>query len=928
MSPQQLGYSICPLKIDGGTATALLDGYISKKRGGDWRAAFVGVKPGGNPVYGNMVKTGGKASIETAGLEKLYLVVAAIPTKMLAINMTGDFRSFEQEKFPFKLQLSGCSPLDLLANEKPATGGTAHPNGGGFVANAANVEATAYVGPNAQVLGNAKVMGLARIEDYAVVNGATVRGHAVVSDHALVEGNSIVEGHAKIRDWGLVTQGATVKDYAKVIEHGTQRQKVCSGYAVIKGVARSSGNVGGTGMIDGSYAKGNEVNKGKWFTWSWGKGKNPGEVDKEFGGIYVHMSFDDPHEWMARDDFGATWGYLAGNPEIKEDPDSVKLIDTADVTEDATRFVLPRDPNQKNPNAAHRWDHYGSLMRGYLHPPVTGEYAFWVYADDNGVVSLSTDSNPENRRKICSSRVSGMNNYEKFPEQKSNPVHLEKGKVYYIEALFKAAGGGDYMGVAWEYEGQQRTIIEGKYLSKTADGPAGTLGVQHWHRIGGGSVDQLINNPRFARGLTRTSNSVLTLNGNNQFVEFQDDVADMRDITIKATVNWQGTQDAAILEFSNDDGGKVFLGVKDGRCVFFINNGEEKQSLTGPPLKANTPTDLMVVLSSDLAKIFINDKEAAVNRAMSLNPDSIRATECYLGRGRDGEFFKGFIDNFEIYSVPLKDEIPPTPDPARLSDKPIFVNPETVVIRAETGLDPLGGVEYFFEETSGNPGGDDSGWTTNPTYKDAGLQPGMTYTYTVKMRDTGGNTTKPSAPANAKWEGRKAFTSTDGKTIVIEAENFTRSVPGNEGARGIEWKLSKKDEFSGNAMMSARPDRGVQIGDSYEVQSPRLDYLVHFPAAGRCSLWMRAIGPGYNSDSLYIGLDLEGTNRSLFHSGAGKAHWQKHRNDWSIHVKKPGVHTFSIWMREDGVGFDKFILTLDSGLAEPDSTGPEESPRK
>ena len=59
MSPQQLGYNICPLNIEGGRATAMLDGYISKKRGGDWRAAFVGVKLDGTPVYGDVVTTDG-----------------------------------------------------------------------------------------------------------------------------------------------------------------------------------------------------------------------------------------------------------------------------------------------------------------------------------------------------------------------------------------------------------------------------------------------------------------------------------------------------------------------------------------------------------------------------------------------------------------------------------------------------------------------------------------------------------------------------------------------------------------------------------------------------------------------------------------------------------------------------------------------------
>ena len=38
-----------------------------------------------------------------------------------------------------------------------------------------------------------------------------------------------------------------------------------------------------------------------------------------------------------------------------------------------------------------------------------------------------------------------------------------------------------------------------------------------------------------------------------------------------------------------------------------------------------------------------------------------------------------------------------------------------------TGTDATGPVEYFFTETSGNPGGDSSGWQGSTTYEDTGL---------------------------------------------------------------------------------------------------------------------------------------------------------------------------------------------------------------
>jgi hypothetical protein len=582
MTPQQLGYNVCPVKIEGKTAKALLDGYISKKRGGDWRAAFVGVKPNGKPVYGDVVKTGGEATISTKGLAKLYLIVCAVPTKILPIDMTSDFRCFEQEKFPYKVKLTGCSPLDVLINKKPTERGAAHKNGGGFVASTARVDATAYVGPNAQVLGESQVLGNARIEDHAVVSDSTVRDNAIVSGHARIERGSTVRDNAKVRDWGKVSGNSTVKDHAKVLEHATSRGELCGGLATIKGIARSNGSVSGNAMVDGAYSKDNLVNKGKWFTWSWGGGQEEGESDEDFGGIYMQMSFDTPHEWMAPDDFGATWGYLVGNP---------------------------------------------------------------VFAKENG-----------------------------------------KG--------------------------------------------------------------------------------VLRLNGKDQFVELQNDVADMDNISIKTDVTWQGGGDAAIAEFANSRGDRVYLGTRDGKCVFSIRKGSTLQELKGPALKKGVPAQILVILSEDSGKLYINDKEVASNKKMTLDPDHVNATECYLGRGRNGNYFRGAIDTFEIYSVAIKDEVPPTPNPAAFRIAPIFVNSTTAVMQAQEGVDPLGNVRYYFTETSGNPGGDDSGWIKTSYYKDTGLDPKKKYSYTVKMRDVCNNEGRPSAPSSAKWSGAKVFRCTDGKSIT------------------------------------------------------------------------------------------------------------------------------------------------------------------
>lgn len=97
------------------------------------------------------------------------------------------------------------------------------------------------------------------------------------------------------------------------------------------------------------------------------------------------------------------------------------------------------------------------------------------------------------------------------------------------------------------------------------------------------------------------------------------------------------------------------------------------------------------------------------------------------------------------------DETAPTPDPATWSVEPIAVDSNSITMTATTAIDADGStpVEYFFDETSNNFGGTDSGWQQSSSYTDSGLSPSTQYTYRVRTRDSLGNTTGWSGEFNA-----------------------------------------------------------------------------------------------------------------------------------------------------------------------------------
>ncbi len=99
-------------------------------------------------------------------------------------------------------------------------------------------------------------------------------------------------------------------------------------------------------------------------------------------------------------------------------------------------------------------DYYGMRLRGYIHPPTTGDYSFWISGDDYSELYLSSDEDPANKVLIAySSGYTDPLQWDKYPSQQSDLQYLQAGRKYYIEALVKENEQGDHMAVGWQGPG-------------------------------------------------------------------------------------------------------------------------------------------------------------------------------------------------------------------------------------------------------------------------------------------------------------------------------------------------------------------------------------------------------------------------------------------------------------------------------------------
>ncbi len=214
-------------------------------------------------------------------------------------------------------------------------------------------------------------------------------------------------------------------------------------------------------------------------------------------------------------------------------------------------------------------EYYLTRMRGYLHPPVTGEYTFWIASDNSSQLWLSSSDDPRKAKRIAFiARYNWVEprEWSHFPSQRSETVFLKAGQSYYIEALQEQTSGNEHLAVAWQGPSEKQSVIDGQFLTPwiDPDNPApsaATNGIlrEFWRHFASGDLDTLSG--------PRPFDSILSVNKLKVTARAAADAPEPLSITLNQQLrpeekfNWVEAQGEVTFAGQDDRGG--FLELSD-----------------------------------------------------------------------------------------------------------------------------------------------------------------------------------------------------------------------------------------------------------------------------------------------------------------------------------------------------------------------------
>ena len=214
-----------------------------------------------------------------------------------------------------------------------------------------------------------------------------------------------------------------------------------------------------------------EMGAGKTFTLSIKGGKDlagnsiDGQVEVTFGSYVFSRGF-------------LTYEFFGGIPgvTVEELLDSEKLDanlpDTVPGFESRAVYLPAFSTFSKFGNIG---DNYGAKISGYVIPPTDGFYEFHIRSDDASQLYVSSDESPENTELVAEELNCCGGFMESGEPETGGPAdELVAGTRYYVEALYKEGGGGDWFEAAWRHDEDAENIPAGA-LKPISGGMIGTF---------------------------------------------------------------------------------------------------------------------------------------------------------------------------------------------------------------------------------------------------------------------------------------------------------------------------------------------------------------------------------------------------------------------------------------------------------------------
>lgn len=232
-------------------------------------------------------------------------------------------------------------------------------------------------------------------------------------------------------------------------------------------------------------------------------------------------------------------------------------------------------------------------LGGWLRPPATGEYTFFIASDNSSELWLSTDADPSNVRKIASVPSGLWTNpreWTRYLSQRSEPVRLKAGSLYYLEAFSEQQELGEHLAVAWQGPDLQQSIIDGSFITPWPNGgtnlqPNGIL-QEHWTNFALGTL-AAITGERRVESLVSAKGVTFSVHGTNHWPEPK--LLSLKDpLTPEDNYRWVSSRGA--LDFMSVEGDDATLQIRSGPTRTRVR----VRHWTGEPLRPSGNFDVEV----------------------------------------------------------------------------------------------------------------------------------------------------------------------------------------------------------------------------------------------------------------------------------------------------------------------------------------------